>query len=72
MFSWMREWIGYKPKPIMTKIQWEGYCFKCRCKRVIDNPITTVWANGRETRQGGCVYCGTQVSVISGQRLGKA
>ena len=67
MFAWISNWVdGFKVKT------WKAYCFKCRCKRRIDRPRTAILKNGRETRQGNCVYCGTHISIISGHRLGKA
>ena len=65
MFSWIREWVGGGKGS-------EAYCFVCKRKRTIVRPRTVILQNGRETRQGSCAHCGTDVSAISGQRSRKS
>jgi len=61
MFSWVKDWVdGFKT--------WEAYCFTCKTKRKMGNPKTKFLGNGRETRQGRCVVCGTNLSLISGHK----
>jgi RNase P subunit RPR2 len=45
----------------------KAYCFKCRAKRDIKNPVSVTLKNGRPAVRGTCSVCGTKVF-----RIGKA
>ncbi len=45
----------------------EAYCFKCRAKREIKDPVQVTLKNGKPAIQGVCPVCGTKVF-----RIGKA
>ncbi len=45
----------------------EAYCFKCRTKREMREPIPVVLRNGRPATRGICAVCGTKMF-----RLGRA
>jgi len=45
----------------------QAYCFKCRAKRDIKNPVSVTLKNGRPAVRGTCSVCGTKVF-----RIGKA
>ena len=42
----------------------EAYCFKCRSKREIQDPIPVTLKNGRPATQGTCPVCSTKVFRI--------
>lgn len=42
----------------------EAYCFKCRSKKTIKNPVQVRLKNGRPATQGTCPVCGTKVFRI--------
>ncbi len=45
----------------------KAYCFKCRAKRDIKDPVSVTLKNGRPAVRGTCSVCGTKVF-----RIGKA
>ena len=45
----------------------QAYCFKCRAKRDISNPVSVNLKNGRPAVRGTCSVCRTKVF-----RIGKA
>jgi len=45
----------------------KAYCFKCRAKRDIKNPVSVTLKNRRPAVRGTCSICGTKVF-----RIGKA
>lgn len=44
----------------------QAYCFKCRTKREIRNPVKMTLKNGRPAIRGTCPSCGTKVFRIGG------
>jgi len=44
----------------------QAYCFKCRTKREIKNPVKITLKNGRPATRGSCPSCGTKVFRIGG------
>jgi hypothetical protein len=42
----------------------QAYCFKCKSKRDIKDPVTVTLKNGRPATQGSCPNCGTKVFRI--------
>jgi hypothetical protein len=42
-------------------VQVQGYCVKCRAKRVITNAKEVTMKNGRLAAKGTCPVCGTGV-----------
>ncbi len=56
------------PAPAQTAapVQNEGYCVKCKAKRVMNEPheVTT---NGRRMLKGTCPVCGTNMNRIMGK-----
>jgi DNA topoisomerase-1 len=42
----------------MSDVQIEGYCFKCKAKRLIQNPAAEWAANGTPGTRGTCPVCG--------------
>lgn len=42
----------------------EAYCFKCRQKREMKNPVQVTLKNGRPAWQGTCPVCGTKLFRI--------
>jgi Zn finger protein HypA/HybF involved in hydrogenase expression len=42
----------------------EGYCVKCKAKRIISNAKTIKMANGRPALKGVCPKCGTGMFKI--------
>lgn len=38
-----------------------AYCFKCRAKREMHNPVTVILKNGKGATRGGCSVCGTKM-----------
>jgi len=42
----------------------EGYCMKCRAKKVMKAPKAITMANGRPATQGACPDCGTKMFKI--------
>jgi len=42
----------------------EGYCFKCRKKREIKDPVRVTLKSGRPAISGKCPVCGTKVFRI--------
>ena len=42
----------------------KAYCFKCRAKREIKNPVSVTLKNGRPAAKGICSVCGTKVFRI--------
>ena len=45
----------------------QAYCFKCRAKREINNPVSITLKNKKPAVRGVCAVCGTKVF-----RIGKA
>jgi len=43
-------------------MEFEGYCVKCRKKRIIKNGVIVETAKGRRMAQGTCPVCGTKVT----------
>ena len=43
-------------------MEFEGYCVKCRKKRVIKDGAVVETGNGRRMAKGTCPVCGTKVS----------
>jgi hypothetical protein len=61
---------GVKPVEVSAgriSVPLEAYCFKCRAKREMKDPIPVVLRNGRPATKGICAVCGTKMF-----RLGKA
>ena len=44
----------------------EGYCFKCKTKREIANPVEELMKNGRKAIKGKCPTCGAVMFKILG------
>lgn len=42
----------------MSDVKFEGYCFKCKAKREIQNPVAEWAANGSPGTRGTCPVCG--------------
>ena len=42
----------------------EGYCMKCKAKRLIADPQEVKMANGRPALKGKCPVCGTGMFKI--------
>jgi RNase P subunit RPR2 len=42
----------------------EAYCFKCRTKRQIKNPVQVTLKNKKSATKGTCASCGTKVFRI--------
>ena len=42
----------------------EAYCFKCRTKRQIKNPVQVTLKNKKPATRGTCANCGTKVFRI--------
>ena len=42
----------------------DAYCFKCKAKREISNPVHVTFKNGREATRGTCPVCATKVFRI--------
>jgi len=42
----------------------EGYCFRCKSTRMINNPIQVWMKNGRSRIQGLCATCGSNMSKM--------
>ncbi|OGO72594.1 MAG: hypothetical protein A2Z49_01500 [Chloroflexi bacterium RBG_19FT_COMBO_56_12] len=45
-----------------TKMEFEGYCVKCRKKQKVKNGTEKTASNGRKMAQGTCPVCGTKVT----------
>lgn len=43
-------------------MEFEGYCVKCRQKRIIKNGTVKETAKGRQIAQGTCPVCKTKVT----------
>jgi hypothetical protein len=43
-------------------MDFEGYCVKCREKKMVTNATVKETANGRKMAQGECPKCGTKVT----------
>lgn len=46
----------------------DGYCVKCRTKRVMKNTREVDLANNRRAIQGECPECGTKMFVMAGTK----
>ena len=54
------------------KMEFEGYCVKCRKKRTIKNAKVEKTAKGRPMAKGACPVCGTTVTrFLSAKESGK-
>jgi RNase P subunit RPR2 len=42
----------------------QAYCFKCRKKVEIENPVSVKLKNGKPATRGKCSRCGTKVFRI--------
>jgi len=42
----------------------EAYCFKCRTKREMKNPVQVTLKNKKPATRGTCASCGTKVFRI--------
>jgi hypothetical protein len=42
----------------------QAYCFKCRSKQEVSNPVEIILANKRPAIRGVCPGCGTKVFRI--------
>jgi len=51
--------------------EFEGYCVKCREKRMFDGAEVEL-ANGRRAAQGPCPVCGTKINRILGKKQPEA
>jgi hypothetical protein len=51
--------------------QYEGYCMKCRTKRMFEGQVVTL-KNGRPAAQGKCPVCGTTLTRILGKAEAEA
>lgn len=45
----------------------EGYCVKCKAKRMMKDPKENTMANGRRAMKGTCTTCGTGMFKILGK-----
>ncbi|MBP6311744.1 MAG: DUF5679 domain-containing protein [Flavobacteriales bacterium] len=45
----------------------EGYCVKCKAKRMMKDPKENIMANGRRAMKGTCTTCGTGMFKIMGK-----
>ncbi|HKC73284.1 MAG TPA: DUF5679 domain-containing protein [Chloroflexota bacterium] len=52
----------------MTTATQEAYCVKCRTKRPIKNAQETTMKNGRRALKGQCEVCGTNVTLMLGNK----
>ena len=46
----------------------EGYCVKCKAKKVMINPVESTTKNGKPITKGKCPDCGTTVCVIGSSK----
>ena len=46
----------------------EGYCVKCKAKKVMLNPVESLTKNGKPITKGTCPDCGTTVCVIGSSK----
>jgi hypothetical protein len=46
----------------------EGYCVKCKAKRVMKDANVVKMKNGRDAMQGKCETCGTGMYKILGKK----
>jgi hypothetical protein len=70
---------GGLARPIKTtagkeggKMEFEGYCVKCRTKRTIKQGEVVTTSKGRPMAKGACPECGTTVSRFLSAKEGKA
>ena len=42
----------------------EGYCFRCKSRRRINDPVQLWMKNGRSRIQGTCETCGVKISKL--------
>ena len=47
-----------------SEITMEAYCMKCKTKREMKSPESTVMKNGRPATKGICPECGTKMFKI--------
>lgn len=45
----------------------EGYCVKCKAKKIMKDPKEQVLKNGRKAVSGKCTSCGTKMFKILGK-----
>ncbi|MDD6784870.1 MAG: DUF5679 domain-containing protein [Eggerthellales bacterium] len=46
----------------------EGYCVKCKAKKVMLDPVESVTKNGKPITKGKCPDCGTTVCRIGSSK----
>jgi len=42
----------------------DGYCFRCKAKREIEDAVAVTLKNGRPATKGVCAHCGTKIFRI--------
>lgn len=45
----------------------DGYCVKCKSKKIMNDPKETTLKNGRRAVKGKCTDCGTNMFRILGK-----
>jgi methionyl-tRNA synthetase len=53
---------------VMATATQEAYCVKCRTKRPIKNAHEETMKNGRRALKGQCDVCGTNVTLMLGNK----
>ena len=48
----------------MSDIQYEAYCFKCKAKKIVQNPEIAKMKTGMNTVRGTCPDCGGKMYKI--------
>lgn len=43
-------------------MEFEGYCVKCRAKRIVKDGVVSKTESGRSIAKGTCPQCGTKVT----------
>lgn len=57
-----------RPERLTTMAAKEGYCVKCKAKKVMIDPVESVTKNGKPITKGKCPDCGTTVCVIGSSK----
>ena len=61
-------WRSVRKGVVMPTATQEAYCVKCRTKRPIKNAQETTMKNGRRALKGQCEVCGTNVTLMLGNK----
>ena len=60
--------MSARPERLTTMAAKEGYCVKCKAKKVMIDPVESVTKNGKPITKGKCPDCGTTVCVIGSSK----